>query len=262
MKRVEIRPIRDTIRAGAISTIILLLCLPATMQAQEVLQPPTGLHIVSPESAASIKSNSVQPHAIRLHAAAVSVVGACSCSVDGVTFTNFGRGQVFAEGALIRTGNEGRTDLLFQRSGTTVRLQAGTEIKLESISVTLKDRHPSEHALLNLRKGKMFTVVPSTATSNTLEIRTAAGRSVMEGSGGGRYIITADGADVSAIDSITPIKLIGENGIAIIAAGQQFNKQEGKVLPLSPSLYVKDLVQLNELQASPNGSAAGHPALP
>jgi hypothetical protein len=113
----------------------------------------------------------------------------------------------------------------------------------------MKDGLPVVHALLDLRTGRIFTVVRSAVAGSTLEIRNAAGRSVVEGSGVGRYIITADGTHVSAMGSGIPLKVIGENGITIIAAGQQFARQDGKMLPVTSTLYVKDLIQLDELQA-------------
>ena len=98
--------------------------------------------------------------------------------------------------------------------------------------------------------GTIFTVVRSEIAGSTLEIKNAAGRSVVEGSGIGRYIITADGTHVSAEGSVIPLKVIGENGITIIASGQQFARKDGKMLPLESSEWVKELIQLDQLQAA------------
>jgi CheY-like chemotaxis protein len=179
----------------------------------------------------------------------VSVRGKCECSEDGVTFTNFDSSHVFEQGAIIRTGADARTDLFFRRTGTTVRLQANSEIKLEKMTLTMKDGLPVVYTLLDLRAGRIFTVVRSQIAGNTMEIRNAAGRSVVEGSGIGRYIITADGTHVAAIGSVIPLKLIGENGVTIITAGQQFAKKDGKMIPVSENMWVKDYIQLDELQA-------------
>jgi DNA-binding response OmpR family regulator len=231
----------------AIPTALLLFCLPAVINAQNAIQPPLVLRIASPDSAA--RTNAAQPHSVRLHAVALSVHGKCDCSEDGVTFTNLERGDNIEQGAIVRTGEEAEADLFFRRSGTTVRLQAGTEIRLEKIVVTIKDGHLAEHALLDLRKGRIFTVIRSAVAGSTLEVRNSAGRSVVEGSGVGSYIITADGTHVSAVGSVIPLKVIGENGTTIISAGQQFARQEGKMLPVSSRLYVQDLIQLDKLQA-------------
>jgi DNA-binding response OmpR family regulator len=238
--------VKNVLRAATLITM-LQLCLPAAINAQEVKQAPES-RLQSPDAAA-------RPNAVTL-----SVRGKCDYSEDGVAFTNFERGHIFEQGAIIRTGENARTDLFFRRTGTTVRLQAGTEIKLEKMAATIKDGIPAEHTLLDLRTGRIFTVVRSAVKGSTLEIRNAAGRSVVEGSGVGRYIITADGTHVSAIGSVIPLKLIGENGITIIAAGEQFTRKDGKMLPGSPSLYVKDLIQLDELQAITEGFAPQEPS--
>jgi hypothetical protein len=180
----------------------------------------------------------------------LSVHGDCVYSEDGVHFIKLEKGHSLGQGNIVRAGDNARSDLFFRRTGTMVRLQAGTEIKLEQMTVAMKDGLPIIHTLLDLRTGRIFTVVRSDVVGSTLEIRNAAGRSVVEGSGIGRYIITADGTHVTAQGSAIPLKVIGESGITILAAGQQFAKKDGKMLPLDTSLWVKDLIQLDELQAA------------
>jgi hypothetical protein len=168
------------------------------------------------------------------------------------------KGQILEEGAIVRAGDGARADFFFRRMGTTVRLQAGSELRIEKMTLTIKDGLPIVNTLLDLRKGRIFTVVRSSVAGSTLEIKNAAGRSVVEGSGIGRYIITADGTHVTAKGSVIPLKVIGENGITIIAAGQQFDPKEGKPLAASPALWVKDMIELDELQAiteEPAGTA-------
>lgn len=237
----------NILRATVPMLVMLQLCLPAAINAQDVKQAP-ALPLQSPDIA-------VQPSAMT-----ISVVGKCDYSADGVTFTNLGKGQILEQGAVVRTGEEARTDLFFRRTGTTVRLQAGTEIKLEKMDVTLKDGLPAVHTLLDLRTGRIFTVVRSAVVGSTLEIKNAAGRSVVEGSGIGRYIITADGTHVSDKNSVIPLKVIGENGVTILAAGEQFNRKEGKMPAASPNLWVKDLIQMDELQASTEELAPEKPS--
>jgi hypothetical protein len=160
------------------------------------------------------------------------------------------QGQVLTQGAVVRTGSDARADLFLRRMGTTVRLQPDTEIKIEKLAVTMKDGLPMVRTLLQLRTGMLFTVVRSEIAGSTLEIINAAGRSVVEGSGTGRYIITADGTHVSAEGSVIPLKVIGETGITIVAAGQQFARIDGKMLPTKSNEWVKDLIQLDQLQAA------------
>ena len=185
--------------------VILQLSLSATIHADD-LKPA--------------QENEAPPSAMT-----ISVHGKCDYSEDGVTFIKLEKGQSVEQGAIMRTGDDARADLFFRRTGTTVRLQAGTEIKLEKMTVTMKDGLPIVHTLLDLRAGRIFTVVRSDVVGSTLEIRNAAGRSVVEGSGIGRYIITADGTHVTAEGSAIPLKVIGESGITIVTAGQQFAKE-------------------------------------
>jgi len=270
---------------AAVLMAMVLVGLPAAVHAQEPLLPPSGLRLVSSTGAARPKTlvfagdgnmvinvQQVKPAPdSRLQspdspaqpiAMTVSVLGTCQYSADGVTFTPLAKGQILEQGATIRAGEDAHTDLFFRRTGTTVRLQAGTEMRIEKMTLTIKDGLPVVNTLLDLRKGRIFTVVRSTVAGSTLEIRNAAGRSVVEGSGVGRYIITADGTHVAAEGSAIPLKLIRENGITLIAAGQQFDPKDGKVLAASPPLWVKDMIQLDELQAVTEQPAATPPPKP
>ncbi len=179
----------------------------------------------------------------------LSVHGKCDYSEDGTNFTELKAGHVFKEGAVVRTSEEARTDLFFRRIGTTVRLQPSTEVKLEKMTRHLKDGKPVMETLLDLRTGRIFTVVRSLVPGSTFEIRNAAGRSVVEGGGGGRYIITADGTHVTDRDSAIPLKVIGETGVTVIAPGQMFMAKDGKLLDQAPSEAVLMLINLDELQS-------------
>ena len=86
--------------------VLLQLCLPAAINAQEVKQAPES-RLQSPDDAA-------RPNAVTL-----SVRGKCDFSEDGVAFTNFERGHIFEQGAFIRTGENARTDF-FMWQNTTI----------------------------------------------------------------------------------------------------------------------------------------------
>jgi CheY-like chemotaxis protein len=241
LKPYTISKLLETVRGvlyPVATTIVLLLGLTARLQAQELLQPPSGLRLLAEETPD-------RPTAMTL-----SVRGACEYSDDGVTFTKLERTHVLDEGAIVRTGKNASADLFFRRTGTAVRLQPGSEIKLEKMTITIKDGLPVVQTLLDLRKGRIFAVVRSAVARSTLEIRNAAGRSVVEGSGIGRYIITADGSQVSPEGSLIPARAVGGNGITIVAAGEQFERKDGKMLPASPSSWVKELIELDDLEAS------------
>jgi hypothetical protein len=247
----------DTVKYNAFSIVamaMLQLRLPARINAQDataVPASPSALRILSSDSAARAGAVVLSPrNVMRPNAVAVSIHGKCDCSEDGVTFTNLEHGHVFEQGAVIHTGDGGWADLVFWRTGATVRLQAGTEVKFEKMVFSAKAGRPAMDIVLELRTGKIFTVVRSAKADSTLEIKNAAGRSVVEGSRAGRYIITADGAHVSDRNCEVPLKLIGENGTTLIGAGEQFTKQDGKTLSATSTLFVQDLAQLEELQAA------------
>jgi hypothetical protein len=188
---------------------------------------------------------SEEPQAIVL-----SVKGACSYSPDGITFSDLKAGQVCKQGAVLKTAKKSRTDIFFRRIGTTVRLQPDTELLLEKMSRKTKDGALLFDTLLDLRAGRIFTVVRALIPGSTLEIRNAAGRSVVEGGEGeGRYIITADGAQVASKNSAIPLKMIGQSGITVIKPGQKFNAKEGKAFSLETPSNVEELISLDEIQS-------------
>ncbi len=180
----------------------------------------------------------------------LSVHGKCEFSTNHTSFAVLKAGQVFLEGAVIRTGEGARADLFFRRIGTTVRLQADTEIGLAKMTRIMNGSTPVFETLLDVRAGRIFTVVRSLVAGSTLEIKNAAGRAVVEGGGGkGRYIITADGTHVTDKNSAVPLKVIGETGVTIITPGQRFSAKDGKVFSLNPSDAVQELIHFDELDA-------------
>jgi hypothetical protein len=195
-----------------------------------------------------------QPNALTL-----SSQGKCEYSEDGIHFSKVNRSHLFAQGATIRTRAGGHLDLFFRRTGTTVRLQPRSEIKLETMSIIISEGRPMVHTILDVRQGRILVVVHSAVAGSTLEIRNADGRAVVEGSGIGRYIITADGTHVSAQGSVIPLRVIGENGITIVSAGQEFSRKDGKVSSLSASWLVKDMIELDEVEATAEAGGAQTP---
>lgn len=226
-----------------LSPSLLTLLLPAllgpvALDAQVIRQ-------TIPVESVKIFENTTTPQALVL-----SVHGMCEFSDDGKTFSPLKAGHVFNQGAVVRTGEDARTDLFFRRIGTTVRLQSGTEVKLEKMERHMKDGMPVMETLLDLRSGRIFTVVRSLVPGSTLEIRNAAGRSVVEGGGGkGRYIITADGTHVTDKNSVVPLKVIGETGVTVIAPGMKYKAKEGKAFAVASSEAVETLIDFDELDS-------------
>ena len=225
---------------------IKYICLAVVMAASAVAvcQEPTRI-----EKFVSVDMH-IYPSSDDPQAFVVSVHGKCEYSLDGLTFTRLLAGHVFKEGAIVRTDSNSRIDMFFRRIGTTVRLQENTEVKLEKMTRQMKDGSPVMHTLVDLRSGRIFTVVRSHVPGSTFEIRNKAGRSVVEGGGGkGRYIITADGTHVAEKGSVVPLKLIGENGVTVINPGQKFEAKEGKMFPLDAPDFVDVFIELDELDS-------------
>jgi hypothetical protein len=245
----------------------------------------TGVQAEEPKRTAGPGvTNSVPDDSDAPNAVLISIAGKCEYSEDGVRFTDLTSKQtfviptirpggppgkessspfVFSQGAVLRTGADSHIDVFFRRIGTTVRLQPDTEIKLEKMERQMKDGVPVMNTLLALRTGRIFTVVRSLVPGSTLEIRNAAGRSVVEGGGGkGRYIITADGTHVTEKGSVIPLKVIGETGVTIIEPGMKYSAKDGKVFPLESPESVKFLIDFDELDSQaeqffPREEAAG-----
>src|ERR1700722_18314310 len=80
--------------------VIVQLLLPAVVVAQDMKPAAATVH----ESAEAI----VPPTALT-----ISFHGTCDYSEDGVTFSKLERAHIFAQGATVRTGDDGRVDLFF-----------------------------------------------------------------------------------------------------------------------------------------------------
>lgn len=181
-------------------------------------------------------------------AVVTAVHGKCEYAVDGPTFQTLKVGQIVVQGSVVRTGNDSRADLFFRRIGTTVRLQPNSEIKLEHMTRTTIQGVSKMHTLLEVKAGRIFTVVRSVVPGSTFEIRNAAGLSVIEAGGSGRYIVTADGSQVSDRESLLTASAPGTKGVTMIAPGQTFKAKEGKPFAEATPEAVQTLIQFDELE--------------
>jgi hypothetical protein len=205
---------------------------------------PTPILAQVPPATFKSSPTSEMPQAV-----VISVHGKCEYSENGLSFTELRPHHVLNQGVVLRTGPASRVDVFFRRIGTTVRLQADTEVKLEKMTRSTNAGGAEMQTLLHLRKGRIFTAVRSSVPGSTFEIRNAAGRSVVEGGGSGRYIITADGTQVADKGSAIPLKVIGDTGITVIEAGQSYRAKEGKMLPVAAPEEVLTMIELDELHA-------------
>lgn len=236
----------------------------------QLLTLPT-VPAADPKPTAGAKSQvAIPPDDANPSAVIVSLQGKCDCSLDGLTFTPLTSHDVFTlsgsgrsggttksplvlhQGTVVRAGKDSRIDIFFRRIGTTVRLQPDTEVKFETVSRSPNSGVSTMETVLELRSGRIFTVVRSVVSGSVFAIRNAAGRSVVEGAPAGtmdRYIITADGTQVAEKSSQFPLKLIGEKRITVIAPGQKFDAKEGKLLPVAMPESVAILIEFDELHA-------------
>ncbi|MGZ4961182.1 MAG: hypothetical protein ACXWDN_19800 [Limisphaerales bacterium] len=219
----------------------LTLCLINTALLAQSVIPETKKYVTTVQ----IVETSTLPQAI-----VIGVSGKCEYSEDSTTFRAVKANNVFKEGVTFRTSANSRMDLFFRRIGTSVRLQASTEVKLEKLERHMKEGMPEMATLLDLRAGRIFTVVRSVVPGCTFEIRNAAGRCVVEGGGAeGRYIITADGTHVTEKNSTSPLKLIRETGVTVIGPGMRYDAKEGKTFSVSTPESVKSLIEFDELHS-------------
>jgi hypothetical protein len=131
----------------------------------------------------------------------LSVHGNCKVSNDGRKFRDLRKNAELGEGVTIRTGSSGTADLFLKRMGTTVRLKPNSEITLNRTEQTKDERHEL-NTIVNVRKGKMLTVVHANVPGSSLDIKNAAGKSLTDTLAGGRYMVSAD-----KIENVSPEQL-------------------------------------------------------
>jgi hypothetical protein len=209
-------------------------------------------HRVSTNLPIGLTSAPAAPSALVL-----AINGECEFSESGGHFIQASPRTILLQGATIRTGKQSRMDVFFRGIGTTIRLQENTEVKFEEMSRSISDDVSSMTTVLDLRKGRIFTVVRSLVAGSVFEIRNAAGRSVVAGEARGalgRYIITADGSQIAHSSSVLPLKVLDHHGITIITPGETFDPKEGKPLKINASDDVKFLIEFDELNALSDAS--------
>jgi len=190
--------------------------------------------------------------------------GQCLYSEDGTNFHTLDVHHVLRESAIIRTGKRSWSDLFIRRAGITVRLAPESEMKIAKLSESSHKGVRVTDTLLELLKGRIFTVVRALVPGSILEISDAAGRSVIAGGGLGSYMITAPGPDSADKLSVIPLRVISQKGTDVFAPGQKYSAKDGATLPLAASPWETMLIQLDELDAETDKALAepGTPELP
>jgi hypothetical protein len=229
-------------RLGASMLILIcLLLIPADLTAQGLARTRQ----VIPIEAIEAMNASTVPQAYVL-----AVNGKCEYSENGSTFLPFKVGHLFKEGDIVRTAADAQTDLFFRRTGTTIRVQPGTEMKLEIMERHLQAGTPVSQTLLHLRTGRIFSIVRASVPGSTFEIRNGGGRSRVEG--GDRYIITADVTGKTGIET-GPLPGGVATGITPVTASTRIGAKEGKFFTSKPSEAEKMLLDMDQME--PTGPA-------
>jgi hypothetical protein len=192
----------------------------------------------------------------RRQVAVLLTEGQCLYAEYGTQFRALQVHDVVYEGAVIRTDKGSWCDLFLRRTGTTVRLAPESEMKITKLSEASENGVPVLDTLLELRNGRIFTVVRALAPGNTLEISDAAGHSVIEGGGLGCYMITAPGPEAGDKLLLTPLRIVGRKGSSVVAPGQSYGPKDAVTLSLVPSYWEKMLIQLDELEAETDKAIA------
>ena len=226
-------------RGHTLKVLALLICLGAMPLFRSVGGQPAPSR---PE--VRFFKDSTLPQAVVL-----SFNGKSTFSPDGKEFKMLKVGDVLNQGAVIRTEHDGRVDLFFRRMAITVRVTSDTELGLEKMTKSWKGDVPLVQTILDLRRGGIFCFVRGLVPDSKFEVKHKIGRSVVEGEGSGGFEIRADSAAVSERFYFVPLKMISEQGTAVIAPGQKFDAKMGKVTRLAASEAEVTLLQLDELQA-------------
>jgi hypothetical protein len=208
-----------------------------------------------PETLPATATPVLDPSA-RRYADVLLTNGQCFYSGDGAIFRVLHLHDVLYDGAVVRTGKESWADLFVRKTGTTVRLGPESELRVVKLSDSTENGVRVTDSLLELRKGRIFTVVRALEPGCTLEITDAGGHSVITGGGLGCYMIAAPGPNTGDKLSLTPLRIMSQRGSSIIVAGQEYNGKEGTTLSLLASPWETMLIQLDELEAETDKAIA------
>jgi hypothetical protein len=124
-------------------------------------------------------------------AVVLDVQGVCKISNDGKNFRPLQKSSELAEGTTIQTTTSGTADIFLKRMATTVRLKPNSEITVNRVTQK-KDQREEVKTSVNVRKGKMLTVVHANVPGSTLDIKNAAGKTLTDAVAGGHYMVSAD----------------------------------------------------------------------
>jgi hypothetical protein len=165
--------------------LLMLAVANVGVLAQQVVLPtPNGINT---------RTTIVEPPEKVANAVAIvlDVQGVCKISNDGQNFRPLKKSAELGEGVTIQTTTSGTADVFLKRMGTTVRLKPNSEITLNR-TTQKKDQREEVNTVVNVRKGKMLTVVHANVPGSSLNIKNAAGKTLADAVAGGHYMVSAD----------------------------------------------------------------------
>jgi len=168
-------------------SLAILVALDLGVLAQPVVITPP------PNANANTRSFIVEPPEKVENAVAIvlDVQGDCTISNDGKNFRPLKKSAELGENATIRTSSQSSADVFLKRMGATVRLKPNTEINLNRV-IQKKDQRQELNTTVDVRKGKMLTVIHANVPGSSLEIKNAAGKKITDTTAGSRYTVSAD----------------------------------------------------------------------
>jgi hypothetical protein len=182
--------------------------------------------------------------------------GQCLYSEPGTEFHPLQVRQVVHQGAVIKTGKTSWCDFFVRRAGITVRLAPESAVKITKLSLATQNGVPVMDTLLELPYGRIFTVVRALVPGSTVEISDGAGRSVIEGGGLGSYMITAPRPEFGEKLTVTPLRIITQNGTSVITPNTEYSAKDGAAFSLGASTWEANLIHLDELEAEADRAIA------
>jgi hypothetical protein len=175
--------------------------------------------------------------------------GECLYSEGPLGFHTMETHRTLHEGAVVQTGKNSWCDLFIRRAGTLVRVGPETQMKIARLSQGAQNGFPTYDTLLVLPHGRLYTIARAMAPSSTVEIRDGIGRSVIEVGGLGDYMISAPTADdPSEKLTVTPLRVVSQNGTTLIAPGESYTAKDGSAFSLVPSAWEMNLIHLDDLE--------------
>jgi hypothetical protein len=168
------------------------------------------------------------------------VKGTASYSTGG-SWQPLKQSMKLTEGAVIRTEGNSTVDLLFNSSGTALRLTPDSRLRLDKLRKERGGEQVITDTSLTLLSGSVAGAQRKLSAPSRFEIQTAMGVATIVGT---EYYVRADGA-VTVVSGAVSLNLNkphnGGSVKATVNAGFSFDPATGKVVPTTPG-YLQNII--------------------